>query len=415
MIDSVYLIASVREKHRKAPLFVEREKYLSYLLEIGTDRERVRSVATMLLHVVRLLQLDSLRPVGIDEVLAGSRRWMDDASAGRHRKSGVASSYTFQVTATNWLRFHGLLIAATRPELPYGNLLSDFVRAMRSERGLALDTLRSYRSRILSFLHWLQPRCPEFSAVCIRDIEEYTEAKGSAGLSRSSLAAHARALRTFFGYAEERRLCAVGIRDSIASPRVPRIAENMSVPAWEDVRRVIASIGNRKPADLRAKAMFPLFAIYGFRSVEVRAMTLDDIDWRRGTITVRRAKRGKVQQFPLQSEVGEAIALYLEKARPQCPCRNLFVTLHPPHRQVLGHSMFAIFEPRIRRLGIETGQFGPHMLRRACATELLRRGCSLKDIADFLGHSNLRSVSSYARFDSASLGSVARFSLRGVL
>lgn len=55
------------------------------------------------------------------------------------------------------------------------------------------------------------------------------------------------------------------------------------------------------------------------------------------------------------------------------------------------------------------------MLRRACATELLRRGYPLKDIADFLGHSNLRSVSNYARFDSASLGNVARFSLRGVL
>ena len=64
--------------------------------------------------------------------------------------------------------------------------------------------------------------------------------------------------------------------------------------------------------------MFLLFSIYGLRSAEVRGLTLEDIDWRRGSINVRRAKRGKTQQFPLQSEVGEAIALYLEKARPKC-------------------------------------------------------------------------------------------------
>jgi integrase len=179
---------------------------------------------------------------------------------------------------------------------------------------------------------------------------------------------------------------------------------------------VIASIGNLKPADLRAKAMFLLFSIYGLRSAEVRGLTLDDIDWRRESITVRRAKRGRTQQFPLQSEVGEAIALYLEKARPKCPCRRLFVTLNPPHRPVSAKSMPSIIGARIKKLGIATTQrSGPHILRHACATQLLKTGSSLKDIADFLGHSDLRSVSNYAKFDPLFLNTVAKFSLRGVL
>jgi site-specific recombinase XerD len=415
MADSVFLIESVREKHRKAPLFAERERYLTYLFDIGTRRERVRNVATMLLHVVRLLKLDSSRPVGMDEILQGSKRWVDDSNACRRRRSGTASPYTFQLVATNWLRFQGSLIAVPKPVPPFGNLLSEFLNAMLSQRGLALETLRSYRSRILAFLNWLQARCHEFSKVRALDIEEYLEAKRSDGWSRSSVAAHCRALRTFFGYAEQQRWCSSGIRGSISSPRVPRIAENLSGPPWEDVRRVITSIGNVKPADLRAKAMFLLFSIYGLRSAEVRGLTLEDIDWRRRSITVRRAKRGKTQQFPLQSEVGEAIALYLEKARPKCLCRSLFVTLNPPHRPVLGHSISSIIGPRIKNLGIATQQFGPHMLRRACATQLLRTGTSLKDIAEFLGHSDLRSVSNYARFDPAHLKNVAKFSLHGVL
>ncbi len=415
MIDSVFFDESVREKHRKAPLFAERERYLTYLFEIGTRRERVRNVATMLLHVVRLLKLQSSRPVGMDEILQGCERWIDDPSARRHRRSGAASQYHFQLVATNWLRFQGALIAAPMPVHQFGNLLSEFLNDMRSQRGLALDTLQCYRWRILAFLKWLQSRCPEFSSVQALDIEEFLEAKRSDGWSHSSLAAQCRTLRTFFGYAEQQGWCPSGIRSSISSPRVPRIAENLCPPPWEDVRRAIASIGNLKPADLRAKAMFLLFSIYGLRSAEVRGLMLEDIDWRKGSITVRRAKRGKTQQFPLQSEIGEAIALYLEKARPKCTCRNLFVTLTPPYRPVSGKSMSSIVNPRMKTVGIATQRFGPHVLRRAFATQLLRTGSSLEDIADFLGHSNLRSVSNYARFDPSSLKDVARFSLHGVL
>jgi integrase len=144
-------------------------------------------------------------------------------------------------------------------------------------------------------------------------------------------------------------------------------------------------------------------------------MKLEDIDWRRGWMTVHRNKRGKTQQFPLQSDVGEAIALYLEKARPRCACRNVFVTLNPPYRPVSGKTMPQIFNPRIKAIGIVMEKYGPHMLRRACATKLLRTGSSIQEIADFLGHSDLRSVASYAKYDAESLKSVAQFSLRGVL
>jgi hypothetical protein len=61
----------------------------------------------------------------------------------------------------------------------------------------------------------------------------------------------------------------------------------------------------------------------------------------------------------------------------------------------------------MRRLGIESVNFGSHSLRHACATELLRKGTSLKDIASFLGHRNIESVSVYAKYDNRMLRAVA--------
>jgi len=410
MIESIYLFKSLREKHLTAPMLTERERYLSYLCEIGTRQPQLKSVANMLLHIVRVLELNATRSVGMDEFLRGCERWMGEKNA----QGQCRTLYYFRQVATKWLQFQGSLAAAPTPVPPFNSLLSEFLSALRLQRGLASETLNCYRAQILAFLNWLEPRCPDFSRVRALDVEEYVESKRER-LSRSSVASYCRTLRAFFGYAEQHKWCSCGIKSSICGPPVRRVAENLVGPPWEDVLRVIALIGDSKPADLRAKAMFLLCSIYGLRSGEVRGMTLEDIDWRKGSMAVRRAKRGKTQQFPLQSQVGEAISLYLEKARPKCACRSLFVTLNPPYRPVSGKSMAIIFNPRIRACGIAMDRYGPHMLRRACATKLLRTGSSISEIADFLGHSDLRSVASYAKFDISSLKSVAQFSLRGVL
>jgi len=143
-MDSVFLVENIRERHRNAPLFAEREKYLEYLFEIGTRRERVRNVAAMLLHIVRLLELNSPRLVGMDEVLLGSKRWVDDPGTYRHRRAAVASGYTFQLVATNWLRYQASLIVPPKPESCLHNLSSQFLDDMHTQRGLALETIRSY-------------------------------------------------------------------------------------------------------------------------------------------------------------------------------------------------------------------------------------------------------------------------------
>jgi integrase/recombinase XerD len=160
--------------------------------------------------------------------------------------------------------------------------------------------------------------------------------------------------------------------------------------------------------------MLFLCSIYGLRCSEVVNLTLDDFDWVGETFTVRRAKRGRVQQYPLQFEVGEAILQYLKSGRPRSACRNLFLSLNPPYRPVRPGSLWTIIAKRIQRLGLDWKPAGSHSFRHACATELLRRGSSLKEIADFLGHRGLESVTIYAKYDMRNLRKVAAFGLANV-
>ena len=60
---------------------------------------------------------------------------------------------------------------------------------------------------------------------------------------------------------------------------------------------------------------------------------------------------------------------------------------------------------RFQALGLPG--YGPHALRRACATRLLEQGLTLKEIGDHLGHSHPDSTRLYAKVDLPHLRRVA--------
>jgi integrase/recombinase XerD len=401
-------------RHRKAPLLTEREQFLSHLLGQGTSRRRVRSVAAYLIHIVRIMELTSLRGVEFEEIKKAAECWANYRGPHRRKQAGKASAYCFSYVAKKWLRFHGRLIVARAAPNPFSELISEFEEHMRTIRGLSPDTIRSYGSGARVFLRWLAGRHKTLSSVSLHDVDDFLARKAADGWRPTTLATQGQALRAFFGHAGARGWCAPGIDKGIQTPRVPKYDGAFKGPKWKDVRRLLESANGTNPVALRARAILLLHSIYALRSSEVRGLRLNEFDWREERFAVHRAKRGGVQYFPIQYEVGEAILRYLTKGRPRCACRHVFVTLNPPYRPLTASSMWQITSLRMKRLGIMAPHCGPHALRHACATHLLRKGTSLKEIADFLGHRDSRSIGLYAKYDPRSLRMVAAFHLAGL-
>jgi integrase/recombinase XerD len=155
------------------------------------------------------------------------------------------------------------------------------------------------------------------------------------------------------------------------------------------------------------KLSYVLLSIYGLRRSEVVRLMLCDFDWTNQVFTVRRAKRGRIQQFPIGPDVNDALLQYTRYARPECSCQHLFVTLRPPYAPMNPTSVSMIVTRRMKRSRIYATKKGPHSLRHACATRLLQQGASLQEIADFLGHRDTKSVGIYAKFDMKALCEVS--------
>jgi integrase/recombinase XerD len=412
MIENLFSYPSVLQKQLGAPLLQEREQYLASLFSTGVSTQRLRTIATMLLHVMQLMELDCVRAVTLIDLENGTQRWIRDVEYHKTHKVGPSSAESFHYTALNWLRFHKMMEVSAKPSGPVEVISGAFCDFMKS-RGMCPESIRVYASRVEPFLRWSLPRRVSLSAISVRDVDEFLEMKQLEGCLPRTISSFCTVLRLFFRYAE---LCGFNdckISKGIRNPRIARYDPLPKGPPWKLIRALLDSEAPNTSADLRASAILFLCSIYGLRSAEIVRLTLDDFDWVQEIFVVRRAKRGRIQQFPLQFEVGNAILKYLQHSRPHCSCRNLFVTLKPPYKPVRSATLWTIIANRARRADINL-KAGSHSFRHACATELLRQGSSLKEIADFLGHRDLESVSIYAKSDIRTLRKVAAFRLTGV-
>jgi integrase/recombinase XerD len=413
MFEQIYQRSRVIERHRQAPLRPERERYLRHMLEEGYSHNALTTAATYMLHTIRILGLHELRVVHEEELTKGAELWAEYRGPFRdpgHSQSGSPRSFIKYAHA--WLRFYGKL--APPPNPPFHKETQVFANALRSTYNLAAATVRGYSNRAQVFLTWLSAQGAELETVTVADIDRFIVAKRAEGWGPRGIANQCGALRSFFRFAALCGWCEPHLALAIRIPRIPKDEPHPTGPTWAQVRKLLKLAEGSDPEHIRAKALLLLFTVYGLRSSEVIGLRLEDFDWKSEVFTVRRAKRGGVQQYPIQYEVGEAILKYLQKARPRVDDRHVFLGERRPWGPLLHTSIWRTVSRRLRRLGIELRHMGPHALRHACATRLLQKGSSLKEIADFLGHRNAKSVSIYAKCDIAALRKVAAFRLGGL-
>jgi site-specific recombinase XerD len=412
--DKYFSLPAAIARHQSAPLAKERERFLTHLEATGTRQSAIRITATYLLQVVNILGLRRLRDVTLEEVDRAADHWNTLRNQNKQYPAGQFGVKCFAQTARRFLRFEGKLKSPRLPQ-PFSEYLRGFVEAMSSERGLSEATIRGRRYRAADFLKWYARRHRSIRGVRLVDIDAYTSRKPLEGRNPVTRHSESSSLRAFFRHAESRGWCQPGIASSIQLPPLRRELSERQGPVWKDVHRLLETTQGSDPSDLRAKPLLLLFAMYGLRRSEAANLLLTDIDWVANRFTVRRAKRGGFQQFPLSETLATALRSYIENARPRSSCPQVFMTLKAPLGPLVAHTVSDVVRSRMRKLGISSKHTGPQSLRHTCATRLLHNGLSFVDIADFLGHRDTQSVNVYARLSAHMLKEVAAIDLVGAL
>lgn len=356
MFERLFPRRETRLRHITSPLAQERIDYLQHCAYLGYSPATLRSLATDLLLVQDLLDLHaSCEKLDHTAVEARLVKWAAREPRYGSYKNGRGHDRISR-RATRWLLFMDRLQAtAPADPRPYDAFLQDFTGNMRQERGLSEASISGRRWIAEDFLQSFFHDHRSLSDITIGEIDEGIARKRlDRGYSRSSIKTYASGVRTFFRHAERRGWCRQGLADLIESPRVYEQEGLPAGPTWNDVQRLIATTDSDRPKDLRDRAMLLLFAVYGLRSGEVRALRLEDVDWENNLINVPRSKGRRTQRYPLVGPVGEAILGYLEEGRPRSTTyREIFLTVAAPIQPLRASgSVWTMVAKRLRPLGL---------------------------------------------------------------
>jgi integrase/recombinase XerD len=300
-----------------------------------------------------------------------------------------------------FLQARGVLPPAPGPAGPASaeeELLGRYQAHLAGERGLVPAVVAQYLKAAALFLDQHPGAAVSrpgldaaaVSAFCARELPRR---------GRASAVNLAAALRSFLRF-----LHLEGLVGAPVAQAVPAVANRRGrgVPRAlppATVARLLASCDRRTRLGRRDYAMLVLLARLGLRAGEVASMSLDDIAWRAGELTVH-GKGGRDDRLPLPSDVGAALAAYL-RIRPKAQTRAVFLRANAPTGAVTPRAVTWAVYNACERSGVPRA--GAHRLRHSLATQMLAAGSSLAEVGQVLRHGRVATTAIYAKVDHRAL------------
>jgi site-specific recombinase XerD len=293
----------------------------------------------------------------------------------------------------------------TEPAAELPPLLKGFCAWMRALRGTSEPTLYNYGLRIRELLRSFGENLSDLDAAGLRQfVLQQSRTTGWAAAKSCTTA-----LRMFLRFLIAEGRCRPDLLGAIPVVAHWRLAALPRYLPAEDVERLISSCEQSSPVGIRDRAILLLLSRLGLRAGDIVQMRLQDIDWKGAWIQVS-GKNRRQTRLPLNQEVGGAIVLYLQKARPPVHHDALFVCCRAPFRPFGSHCAVSVLVDRaIRRAGVTRPSRGAaHLLRHSLASSMLQEGATLQQISVLLRHKSIETTQIYAKVDIAGLIQIAQ-------
>lgn len=329
----------------------------------------------------------------------------------RFRRRGVSRLYTCASAAlARWLkllRTHGVIPDPPMPApTPTEKVIKDYHEYLLKERSLSRRTRMRYLPLAQRFLlSKFGSGDVDLSELRAADIIHYVQqcAKGSSRSRAGSIRSTVRSFLQFARYRGDLKLDLAACVPSVAGWPLSTLPKSLS-PG--QVEQALACCPRSTGIGRRDYAILLLLARLGLRASEVIELTLEDIEWESGRITIR-GKMNRLDQLPLPTDVGKAIVAYLKRGRPRTSnSRRVFLLAKAPWTDIKNASLVGLIAKQaLTRAGAP--RKGSHVFRHTLASEMLRRGRSLSEIGEILRHRSPDTTAIYAKVDLLALQSLA--------
>ncbi|KAI4439009.1 Tyrosine recombinase XerC [Schaedlerella arabinosiphila] len=267
-------------------------------------------------------------------------------------------------------------------------LIKKYIATKRLE-GKSEKTIKRYLPEIERMVDYINKRIPDITSFDLRFyLAMYKENRK---ISNRTLENMRKTLSSFFTWLHDEGLIPYNPAKSLAKIKYEKIVKKpFTAIDREKIKNACTSI--------RDLALTEFLYATGLRVSEVSSLNIDDIDFilREGIVI---GKGSKERRFYMS----EVCSLYLKKYLQSRTDTNpaLFVSTKAPFNRLKKEGI----EVSVRKIGTlaKVENVHPHRFRRTLATDLVKKNVPIQDVAEILGHSDLRTTQVYVSLDYATI------------
>ena len=313
----------------------------------------------------------------------------------------------------------GRTAIATVSTLPTLRVMRDcferYLNLTIADGNASVDTIKTYKSRVAQFLDWCKERELYPALVTKENIIEYRKHLVDGEKTSPTIRLSLLAVKHFYTACLAEKL----VRDNpvvgVKAPREKReVGSTINYLSLEELQQIFDSVAptykirGDKTAQaqvLRDRILLGCMALQGCRSIEMYRANLGDVSESGDRHYLKLDGKNSIRTVLLRFDLAEEIAQYRqvrklasEKFTSSSP---LFISLSNRRygqrlsRSGIGHVVDSYLEKcGLKHRDLERS-FSPHSLRHTAGTLSLQNGSSLREVQDFLGHSDPKTTAVY--------------------
>ena len=297
-------------------------------------------------------------------------------------------------------------------QLSLSSLTTDYLNALRHERGCAQTTCFTYASWLRHFQKWLGENghdAEDMTAFSAPILRAYFYALSSRDLRPRSIRSAFNPLRGFGEFLVFHHLLPDNPAKAITMPKKDAARRLTISPA--EVAALLDGVERLHPLHRTAlaRAIVYTFVFTGVRFQEALDLKIGDVSVSGGTVLVACGKGSKSRQLYPPQPCMDALRQWLVE-REKMGCRHDWLWAENRGRRMGEMGVRDLLEEVKAVAGLrDHDNIKPHSLRHAFATRMMANGASLKTIQSSLGHSQLQTTAIYIHAEEHETRKMAEF------
>jgi len=269
------------------------------------------------------------------------------------------------------------------------DLLKEFLTFIQVEKGLARNSIDSYRRDLDRLQSWSNKNGKDVSELTRADLRKWIASLSREGLAPTSIARAVSATRGFFKFLMLDGHIKSHPAEDLDTPQ--RFAYLPKFLTEDEINRLFTAPDISTEEGIRDRAVLEIMYATGLRVSELVNLKHADVDLLAGLVRCH-GKGNKERRVPLGKSAIHWLQQYsaVKAGYGKSSAPNVFLHRGRPFTRQLA---WAMIKSHAEKVGIKN--VSPHTLRHSFATHLLQHGADSRSVQALLGHSDISTTQIY--------------------